>query len=300
MDEFINQIRIYIQLNLKIPHIIDIRKGRTSINMNLYLDTKKSISYILSEVLEAYHGSEDLKEKINKWKGKRNNCKEGVLAFKEQYGRLPKQEEYIKFASENKYYQKLNYIFDDFNDLLSFMGVYNERQRTKFDLQCVCKNIKYLSERLGHTPTSKEYLYYAKKNKWCTNVRYYYTWNKILEECKLEVNSKIYSKDEVERMFIELKNKLGRIPKSKELSNEPGYPNAVVFIRLFGSYTRFLMENNYIPNHREKYTNDELKVFLEEFIERFGDSATRELFNMQEGYPYSTIYSKNLVGGKKQ
>ncbi len=108
----------------------------------------------------------------------------------------------------------------------------------------------------------------------------------------LEPNQVFYSEQDVIDLFEEQTKELGRPPTTIEFSNKEGNPNAIIFKKYFNSYNEFLKRAGYPPNHRDKYTEQELKLYMKDFFDKYGNSGTRELFDMQPGYPFNTIYRK--------
>lgn len=300
MIEFEEEIKKYIKENRSLPKVIDIRKKRTNINLANYIDKSKSISQIIDEIVNKEKFEDKLINKsIINWKLKRENVVLGINKFYEKYRRIPKQAEYIEFAKENNYYQKYNWFFDDYNDILKKANLLNMRYRTKFNKEDFIKNVNDLAKQLGKTPTYKEFIETAIKNKWSTSIKDYMSWNDALKMANLELNVTFYSEKDVKDLFENLVVELGRVPTASEFSEKDGYPNATIFQKYFGTYNNFLERMGYPVNRRDRYKEEELKFYLKEFFDRYGNSATRDLFDMQPGYPFNTIYRKRYGSWKK-
>lgn len=292
--ELYNEIKDYIDKNKIIPKVLDVRKNRTDINMNNNIDKSESISEIIDNIVTKsdYSNNENLVKQVINWIEKRNNIISGVKKFKDEFGYIPKQSQYIEFAKNKNYYQKVNWFFDDYNDVLKKSGLYNMRYRTKFNEMEFIINLKKLAEELRKTPSYKEYLKYAKIYQWSTSIRDHMSWNEAIKMAGLEVNKVFYNEQDVIDLFEDQTRELGRPPTTIEFSNKEGNPNAIIFKKYFNSYNEFLKRAGYPPNHRDKYTEQELKLYMEDFFDKYGDSGTRELFDMQPGYPFNTIYRK--------
>lgn len=289
-----NDLKKFIIKNKKIPKIIDLRMGRLQFEGSEKIGEFFGSYYnLFNSVIEDYYEELNKNSICDSWFNNRNSILIGTKRLIESLGRIPKQTEYIEFASENKYYQRYNWLFDDYNTVIKYATGKSNTLRTKYREDEVINNIKLLAKHLGKTPSYRDYLEFAKENGLCTNIRYYQPWNYFIMKAGFEEYNKKYTKEEIEELFFRLKNKLGRVPLREEFEQEKGYPSAYLIDKYFGSYNNLLSLFELELNHRDKYEDEELAFYINNYISKYGKNPTKYAFALENG-PNPSIYQKRF------
>lgn len=91
------------------------------------------------------------------------------------------------------------------------------------------------------------------------------SWNNALLAAGMEVNKKVYSKEELIDILIQLKDKLGRTPSVHDFQATPNLPCYPLFRLKFGSFNNALRDSGLKVNVRDTYTDDELITLIRNF-----------------------------------
>lgn len=291
-----NPLFEYILDNHNIPKVIDLKKGRVGINSFYCIQCFGSYYNMLNTVIEQHYEELNFNNICDKWIKNRDNILMGVESLIKSIKRIPKQEEYIKYASENKFNQRYNWYFDDFNCIIHELDKEYKTIRTKYNEKEVITDIKLLAQILGRTPSCKEYYEYAKENNKNSNLRYYKEWNYFIKEAGLKINKGKITEEELIECFYKSMNELNRVPLLNELKRASGISFQYHAKKLFNGYNSFLKLRGLESNHRDAYTEKELQEILREYVKK--ERLTRDGFYQETGI-YYTVYSKRYGGWHK-
>lgn len=151
------------------------------------------------------------------------------------------------------------------------------------DEQTIIKQIRDLAEKLGKTPTRREY---NKVYRPAYNNKKFGSFSLIVEKAGLTSNRFCLSDEEVKQKFKEYIEKNG-IPACRSVKIK-GLPSFDVVINRWGSYENFLKEIGYsgkLNKFHKNYIRDEMIKFLQEKVDDGSFRCNKDLKTKKE-LPY--------------
>lgn len=153
--------------------------------------------------------------------------------------------------------------------------------------------IQEYSKLIGRTPKMKEVTYNKDLPPIHQFLKKFNTWNNLLKECDLKINSNCnYSKEYLLNVLKSLATQLKRTPLSDDLNKNKDLPSPKVYYVKFGSWNNALRIAGLKLNVRKDYTKEELLDLLREKAKKLGRSPKIDEINSDKNMPDRDTYSR--------
>ena len=143
--------------------------------------------------------------------------------MKERLGRVPMQKEFpggaLRAITRGRYDENVR----NWNEYLMYRGEELNRKRGYWIPERIDRAYDELNEKLGRVPTYDEFPHGAleiiEKGRYDSEIK---TWNQYLEHKGAELNHEHgkWTPEEVDRVFDEMKERLGRVPTMREFGDK--------------------------------------------------------------------------------
>lgn len=181
---------------------------------------------------------------------------------------------------------------------LPLVFLFLELNNMKYTDEELIYELKIFSEYLGRIPTAKELKKDELMPSLSTYERRFNSWDKALEASGLLSSRQKYSEESIINSLINLKNKLGRMPKVEDLGIKNDTISITPIKRVFGTFNNALINAGFINKTKELLNNKEWLI---------KENKTKTLVEIGEdlGVHYTTIsrafskYNLNIVKHNK-
>lgn len=190
-----------------------------------------------------------------------------------ELGRVPNRE-------EMGYTEPIKRLYGGYNNFVRAMGHLPNFLRTKQDY---INYIKRLHKKLKRVPSLNDL---EDSGVYRLSIyKMFGSYNKLLELAGFETREMTYTDKTEEELlsdYIELCNKLGRWATTRELESVDIYENrfgSIIEVRkLVVNDERLKIDDKTIVEPRQKYTDEEIRQFVKDAINRYGLKITKKEF----------------------
>jgi phage terminase small subunit len=217
-------------------------------------------------------------------------CSEDILIHQLQQlakilGKTPRLSDVVlahkrsECASPSTFYK----AFGSFNNALATAGL--SKNLTVYTSEQLIRQLRSLASELGRSPKSED-IARASMEGVCasvgTFVKFFGSIHSALTIANLRTDYKRgYTRLEALEHLLQLKEKLGRVPRVSDLvkaKKENGGPSTIVFKRIFGSYGAALEAAGMLKNreNNKQHDREELLTQFRELAEKLGRTPSRQ------------------------
>ena len=152
----------------------------------------------------------------------------------EKLGRVPTRKDFL--ALDGMFTgQALSQRFGPWSNFLKAAGL----KQPKCSNAYLIRQAKMLTEKLGRTPSAKDFDEYVPAVKARECIKRFGSWTNYLAAAGMRRRK--YSKSELIRQLQEMAQEFGRVPTSTEFNNNRKSASTMSCVRQFGSWNRFLV-----------------------------------------------------------
>ena len=217
-----------------------------------------------------------------------------VREYAAELGRTPTSDEF-KSCPNTASTGVVKELFGSWNAFLEEAGLTVIRKTGQhFTKEELIAQLLDLRDRLGRTPTRKEFHSDANTTSSWHVAKLFDSWGSFVEAAGLTMYGN-YTKEELLEQVRLLAEELGHTPTQKEFDTSTNTASGAYVSKVFGSYNQFLREAGLKIAHIEGYSGTELIRQIRELSNDLGHIPTRKEF---EHYPDTCSFGpvKRLFG----